>query len=405
MSDRNPASPDPDGPGPDGSRPDGVVVFGGIDWWYHNLGHSDVQIAKQLVRDHKVLWVNSIGMRAPTPGKTDLVVTRYLRKLKSTLRTVRTDPSGIKVMSPLFLPAYSEAAIRRNGALVNGEVRLVLKTMGIKNPAAFITVPTAVDAVLGRPYTRVVFNRSDVFSAFPDVDTETIGRAERRLLHEADEVMFVNHGLMDLEGSETRAHRFLGHGVDVEHFASARPLDGPPRNPPAALADLPRPIIGFYGALDDYTVDLDLFVQVARRLPEASIVVIGPKQMDIGALDAVSNIHYLGPIPYPDLPAHAAEFDVGLMPWLQTEWIERCNPIKLKEYLALGFPVVSTPFPELAPYLDFVVAAPAGEFAEQVARVVAEGPFAAEDVRRRRQLMGASTWEAIGGQVASALRL
>lgn len=387
------------------AAPDGVVVFGGIDWWYHNQGHSDVQIAKQLVQHHKVLWVNSIGMRAPTPGKTDLVVTRYVRKLKSTLRALRTDESGVKVMSPLFLPAYSEAAIRRNGSLINAEVRLALRTMGIANPAAFITVPTAVDAVLGRDFTRVVFNRSDVFSAFPDVDSETIGKAERRLLREADEVMFVNHGLMELEAHETRAHRFLGHGVEVDHFTSARPLDGPPHTPPPELADLPRPIIGFYGALDDYTVDLDLFVQVAQRNPDASVVVIGPKQMEIGALDAAPNIHYLGPIPYPDLPRYAAEFDVGLMPWLQTEWIERCNPIKLKEYLALGFPVVSTPFPELAPYADMVTAAAPADFADAVTAVLAEGPVAAAEVQRRRDLMSESTWDAIAEQVRDALEL
>lgn len=381
------------------------MVFGGIDWWYHNAGHSDVQIAKQLAKDHKVLWVNSIGMRAPMPGKTDLVVTRYLRKLKSTLRTVRTDDTGIKVMSPIFLPAYSEAAIRRNGALINAEVRLVLKTMGIKNPAAFITVPTAVDAVLGRDYTRVIFNRSDVFSAFPDVDSETIGKAERRLLHEADEVMFVNHGLMELEAPETKAHRFLGHGVDVDHFSTARPLGGPPGTPPATLADLPRPLIGFYGALDDYTVDLDLFVQVANRLPDASVVVLGPKQMDVSALDAAPNIHYLGPIPYPELPAYAAEFDVGLMPWLQTEWIERCNPIKLKEYLTLGFPVVSTPFPELEPYRDFVTAAAPADFAEAVAAAVDAGPHDPANVAARRDLMGHSTWGAISDQVKQALKL
>jgi len=385
--------------------PDGVVVFGGIDWWYHNQGHSDVQIAKQLVRDHKVLWVNSIGMRAPTPGKTDLVLTRYARKLKSTLRTLRTDESGIKVMSPIFLPAYSEAAIRRNGSLINAEVRLALRTMGVKNPAAFITVPTAVDAALDRDYTRVIFNRSDVFSAFPDVDTETIGKAERRLLREADEVMFVNHGLMALEAHETKAHRFLGHGVEVDHFTSARPVDGPPHTPPAELAELPRPLIGFYGALDDYTVDLDLFVQVARRMPDASIVVLGPKQMDISALDAAPNIHYLGPIPYADLPRYAAEFDVGLMPWLQTEWIERCNPIKLKEYLALGFPVVSTPFPELEAYREFVVAAEPESFADAVADAATAGPLRTDVVTRQRELMGESTWEAIGAQVKAALKL
>lgn len=132
---------------------------------------------------------------------------------------------------------------------------------------------------------------------------------------------------------------------------------------------------------------------------------LGPKQMDISALDAAPNIHYLGPIPYPELPSYAAEFDVGLMPWLQTEWIERCNPIKLKEYLALGFPIVSTPFPELEPYHEFVTAASPSTFADAVADAVEAGALPVDDVARRRELMGESTWDAIGAQVKAALKL
>ncbi len=74
---------------------------------------------------------------------------------------------------------------------------------------------------------------------------------------------------------------------------------------------------------------------------------IGPKAMDISRLQAEPNVVYLGPVQYAKLPAYAAQFNVALMPWLQNEWIKGCNPIKLKEYLALGFPVVAMRFPEL----------------------------------------------------------
>ncbi|MFQ5557731.1 MAG: glycosyltransferase [Acidimicrobiales bacterium] len=379
------------------------MCFGGVDWWYHNAGHSDVRIVRHLAREHKVLWVNSIGMRAPRPGRTDLVVTRYLRKLRSTLRAVRRDPSGVTVLSPLFVPRYSEAAIARNGRLLSRQVALALKVMRVRHPACRIPGPTAGDAALGRGYRRVVFNRSDVFSAFPDVDGEVIGRVERRLLRDSDEVLFVNRGLMAAEASSTRAHRLIGHGVDLEHFASARPVDGPPPDPPPELAGLARPLIGFYGALDDYTVDLDLLVAVARRLPGASVVVIGPRQMDIGVLEREPNIHYLGPVPYDDLPRFAAQFDVGLMPWLRNEWIDRCNPVKLKEYLALGFPIVSTPFPELADHSDDVQVVEPVDFAATVARVVGCGAVDPDEVRRRREALESSSWAAVSASVADAL--
>ena len=55
------------------------------------------------------------------------------------------------------------------------------------------------------------------------------------------------------------------------------------------------------------------------------------------------------------------------MPWLNNEWIRFANPIKLKEYLALGLPVVSTEYPEVEDYRDQIyVAGSRTEFHEFV---------------------------------------
>ncbi|MGH2824975.1 MAG: hypothetical protein ACRDLY_18540, partial [Thermoleophilaceae bacterium] len=48
-------------------RFDGVICFGGVDWWYHNRGHYDLQMMRELSADRPVLYVNSIGMRMPAP--------------------------------------------------------------------------------------------------------------------------------------------------------------------------------------------------------------------------------------------------------------------------------------------------------------------------------------------------
>jgi glycosyltransferase involved in cell wall biosynthesis len=80
------------------------------------------------------------------------------------------------------------------------------------------------------------------------------------------------------------------------------------------------------------------------------------------------------------------------MPWRQNRWIEACNPIKLKEYLALGKPVVSTPFPELQQYLDVVYQARTPEqFAESIERALAED--CSERISRRRERVQNATWE------------
>ena len=69
------------------------------------------------------------------------------------------------------------------------------------------------------------------------------------------------------------------------------------------------------------------------------------------------NVHWLGFRPYEEIPSYGAAFDVALMPWLRNDWIEQCNPIKMKEYLAIGLPVVSTDFPEVHFYSDTIAIA------------------------------------------------
>jgi hypothetical protein len=192
--------------------------------------------------------------------------------------------------------------------------------------------------------------------------------------------------------------------VDFEHFASARNAAGPVHPAPGPLANLPRPIIGFYGALDGYTIDLDLMIRVARAYPRATLLVIGPQAMDIGPLLKEPNVCYLGPVSYDLLPLYAAHFDVGIMPWLRNDWIAACNPIKLKEYLALGFPIVSVGFPQLAPYQDLVAAADdTNSFLAALARALVERDPAA--AARRRERVRNSSWEAVSDQVGQFLGL
>lgn len=384
---------------------DGVVCFAGVDWWYHNRGHSECQIMRRLATSHKVLWINSIGMRMPRPGATELPLHRYARKLRSTLKGLRRDPSGMWVYSPLFVPRYTERALAWNGRLLAAQVSLLRRWLGIERPSVWVTVPTAGPALARGSWQQVVFNRSDDFSAFPEVTSPVIARLERELLARADRVLYVNRLLYERERGEIRRADLIDHGVDFEHFTGARPMASePPKEAPPELRGLPRPIVGFYGALDDYTIDLDLMIATARALGRGTLLVIGPRAMAIDRLLAEPNVVYLGPIAYERLPAYAAQFDVGIMPWLRNEWIEGCNPIKLKEYLALGFPVVTTRFPMLAPYEDLVFAAEDPQsFLAQLTRALAATDVEAAHARRER--VRDSSWAALSRQAAGWLAL
>jgi GT2 family glycosyltransferase/glycosyltransferase involved in cell wall biosynthesis len=334
----------------------GFVVFSAQDYWYHNRAHSDVQLARAIARERTVVLVNSLGMRMPTPGRSSQVVGRVLRKLRSTAHTIRRpEPElpNLYVMSPVILPFYGNARMRAlNAAVVRWQVRAVLRSLGMRAPHALVTIPTAWDVVAGMRLGALLANRSDKYSAFTESNSDTMADLETSLLSQADVGLYVNHGLMEEERPlvSSGSAVFLGHGVDYERFAAAGPADVP-----ADLAEIQGPRIGFFGGLDDYVVDFNLLGLLAKEFPDASVVLIGAATCDVSAVTAHPNVHWLGARPYDQIPSYGAGFDVAIMPWLQSEWIKNCNPIKTKEYLALGVPVVSTFYPE-SMYVDHLIA-------------------------------------------------
>lgn len=350
------------------------MCFSAQDWWYHNRAHSDFQLMRSIAAHRKVLVVNSIGMRMPTPGRSTQVLRRVGRKLRSVAMLVRRplpELPGFYVMSPLPLPFYGSPLVRRvNALLVRAQVLAVSRALGLHRPVIMVTIPTAWDVV--RPMRRqaLVFNRSDRHSSFPESDRPTIEALERGLLERSDHVVYVSTALMDEERRMTgdRAY-FLDHGVDTDHFRRR-----PESEQPADLRAIPGPRVGFFGALDDYLVDFDLLERIAVELPDASLVLIGDATVPMERLTRHPNVHWLGFRPYERIPAYGSGFDVAIMPWLDNPWIKHSNPIKLKEYLALGLPVVSTDFRELVNYADRVRVAAGGDlFLDAVRATLREG--------------------------------
>jgi glycosyltransferase involved in cell wall biosynthesis len=352
---------------------------------------------RRVARQRPVLFINSIGMRTPKPGKSTQFTRRIVRKAKSVLRFLKhplDDTPQFHVLTPVILPFYGSETLRAlNAWLVRVQVRLVAKHVGIDPDEAvlFVTIPTAVDVV--RPLRRraLLANRSDLHSAFQETNQELIRDLENELLKSSDVVLYTSHALMKAEQPVAGDRAvFFDHGVDFDRFAGA---NGPP---PADLVDIPRPIVGFFGGIDDYVVDLDLFRRVAEGLPHCSLVLIGDATCSMDDLVSLPNVYWLGFRPYEQIPAYGAAFDVALMPWLRNDWIEHSNPIKLKEYLALGLPVVSTDFPEVHYYRDQIaIARDADEFVMLVGEAIDGSPTGTEDSRRAR--VEVVTWDRQAG--------
>jgi len=366
-----------------------IICFANNDWWYHNRGLFCPQIARRFTKDYRVLFVNSLSMRMPSFRKDKHALKKVLRKLRSICRFLRRTDEGMFVASPISLPLLGSAVGRRiNVASVKAQIRLVRTVLRMKRPIYYVNCPPALEVIRHSPRRFLIYERTDLFEEMPGVNRSYIASLDEELTRSADLVLYVNRQLYK-QGLPMNPNSILiGHGVDVDLFVDAAEN----HRRPADLEGIRRPIIGFFGDISSKTSDFALLESVARKLGDMSFVLVGPISADVTRLRDCPNVHLLGSRPYEAIPQYGASFDVAIMPWNQNRWIEFCNPIKLKEYLALGKPVVSTYYPEVQPYADVVhVARDDEQFVAAIREALAQDEPG--KVKQRRQKVRDETWD------------
>jgi Glycosyl transferases group 1 len=391
------------GPSSVPSRCDGVIWFGNVDWWYHNRGHASVRMATRVARRVTTVWINSIGMRMPVPGRTEIAWRRYQRKFKSLFKGLRRDPdTGMWIYSPFFIPSYTPRMIEFNGMLLAAQVRLIRRRFGMRRPSTCLSMPTMTPAAERLPWTKVVFDRCDDFTTLPESDARIIGALEQRLLKLCNHAAYVSQDLFEKERSQVADAQLIGHGVDFDAFTTARPLEGARQSMPAAIRNLTRPIVGFYGGMDDYRMDKELMIKIARRIAPATLLLIGPEQLDLSRVKAETNVTHIPQLRPEELPAYVAHFDVGIIPFLRNEFNRLCNPTKLKEYLALSFPIVAADLPAFEPYAGLIATAQThDEFLDKLVQAMADDDI--ELARRRRATVADADWNKVADRMAEML--
>jgi glycosyltransferase involved in cell wall biosynthesis len=197
----------------------------------------------------------------------------------------------------------------------------------------------------------VVYDCMDELANFRFAPTD-IAEREDLLLSRADVVFTGGYSLHRAKSARHSNVHFYGCGVDVEHFARAR---APETTIPEEIASLPRPILGYFGVIDE-RLDYALLAQLARAMTNASVVMVGPlAKVQRAELPSLPNIHWLGQRAYGELPSLVKGFDVCMMPFALDASTRYINPTKTLEYLAAGKRVISTAVPDVVHSFSSVV--------------------------------------------------
>ena len=371
-----------------------IVAFA-KDW--HEDPTSNHHVLRELAKTRRVLWLNSIATRAPV-----LKSSRDLGKIRRKLREFAKGPVNVEndlwVMTPLALPLHHVPAARAvNRHVLRATIRTLRLRLGIGRFQLWTFLPTTADYVGALGEDAAIYYCVDEWSLFRYLNREQTVAAERALLSKVDAVFAINSALADAKRPFNANTHVAPHGVDHALFARAL---APATVVPPDLDAIPHPRIGFYGTLRDW-VDFELLAHVARARPDWHLILIGQQLDDLSTIRGIANIHLLGQRPHDTLPAYCKGFDVGMIPYRIDERMTFVNPLKLREYLSAGLPVVSTPVPEVARFPQAHVASTPADFVAAIERALRE--TGSEARKERSAAMQSETWAARVSQVAATV--
>lgn len=367
---------------------------------FHEDPTSNHHVLRELAKTRRVLWLNSLATRKPTLSSSrDLL--KIKRKLGEFSQGAVNVENDLWVATPLVLPfPYNPIARRVNRQILRMTIHMLRRQLGIKAFQLWTFLPNVAPYIGALGEQLSVYYCVDEWATFPGIDKATLHTLERQLLEQVDVTFTTSLALADKKRVHCPATHLAPHGVDYAKFATALDEQLPI---PDDLAKLPGKKIGFFGTLRDF-LDYELIAHVAKARPDWSIALIGQELCDIGPIKGLPNVHLLGQKKHDQLPGYCKGFDVGLIPYRIDNDVKFINPLKLREYLSAGLPVVSTDMPEVQPYAHLCHIAKTGdEMVAAIERALEEG--SPEQRATRCESMKTETWQARAAAVTHTVDL
>lgn len=311
------------------------------DWGWKT---SKYQLATRFARRNRVLFVSSIGFRAPTASKSDLK--RVVHKLLQFFQGPRQVCENLWVMTPVVIPFGSSRFIRwLNRVFFGIQYRLAIQWLRLGDAYMFVFSPNWAPYLKALRYEKLIYYCVDEHSGFSGVKSSQFVEWDNRLTISADHVFCSADALYQKKRRHNENTHYMPHGVNWRHFSRAI-TDSKLKTEPM-LEGVRGPLLLFFGHISYDWVDTGLVRYIAANRPGWHLALAGRSSVAADEFAGYDNILLLGERDYEDLPSLCRYADVGIIPFVDSELTAACNPLKLYEYLAAGLAVVSTDIPEV----------------------------------------------------------
>ncbi len=325
-------------------------------------------------------------------------------KLKAYRASGEEVKPGLTVYAlPPVLPFFNQFRFinKWNQKRVARYVKKRMADHGMNAPVLWVYSPVTVDCVDHIPHSALIYDCVDRHSAYGGLmDPLLVDAMELELAAKCDQVFATASGLAERLKTVNGQTVFIPNGANYERFSKAAEELPCPED----MQDIPKPIFGFVGALQE-CIEYGFLEAAAKAHPEWSFVFIGRENpgVNLSRLRELENCHFLGLKPNEKLPAYIRQFDACLNLFASGDLSKDVSPLKFYEYLATGKPIVSTPQPDqvmqYAPVIH--IAATAEEFSACCAAALKDTQ--PERTKARMAEGKKSSWDARVAQIMEIL--
>lgn len=388
------------------AAPSSLVVFSD-DWGRHPS--SCQHLIKQLLPDYKVLWVNTIGTRAPrldvaTAKRVGEKLLQWTKRTnqqasRAEAATETLTHENLTVINPRMWPWFSKSRDRQlNAWLLSKQLAPLIQSMP-QPCTAITTLPITADLPGLLPVEKWVYYCVDDFGEWPGLDGNTLRTMDVDMIRRADEIVAVSDHLREMISQQDCPSSLLTHGVDLSHWQNCDAELS--TNGPDFLNGLEGPLAVFWGVVDR-RLDSGMITALSQRMNNGRILLVGPQQDPDPKLLNLPNVVAPGPVSFSQLPCLAKAASVLIMPYGDLPVTRAMQPLKMKEYMATGCPVVVSHLPAVLTWSDCMdVCSTPENFADAVMMRINSGlPEAQQAARARLQDEG---WAAKARQLETSL--
>jgi len=357
------------------------------------------RVGLHLARKARVLYVQT-----PTNSLFGFFKSFNFKELWFNIRGIKVCSENLVLYNPFaILPIFLQVGIlkRLEALLFNfftiARIRHFIKKYRFANPILWLYSVELHHNYIGKfNEAMVVYDCVDDLVAFPRFNTaeqkRRIEELELQVLRKSSVVFAISKHLADKKKDINPNTYYVPNVADFGLFNQATQAN---RHIPKEMTNIPKPILGYVGALASYRIDFNLINYVADKHPEWSIVLIGPIETmtDDNRLLTKHNIYCLGLKEYHTLPSYIKGFDICILPYIKNEYTHHNFPLKFWEFVATGKPIVASDISALREFADLIhVCATRDEFIGAVNHVLNRRESDAT-IEKRLNAARINTWE------------